>query len=106
MTRICRGKLTDSMRAGALISACVAFVAMTSGLLLTIHLLTVDHAGHHDSHECSICQQLLVSPQKVTLVPSIAFAHGICDLPADVPEFSEHAEARYPQISRPRGPPC
>lgn len=104
--RIGRRKLADSIRTAALVSACLALVAMTNGLLLAIHLLSVNHTGHHDSHECSICQQLLVAPQKATLVPSVELLHGVPTLPADGLEFTEHVKSHHLRTSPPRGPPC
>lgn len=104
--RIGRRKLADSIRTAALVSACLALVAMTSGLLLAIHLLSVNHTEHHDSHECSICQQLLVAPQKAALVPSVELLHSVPALPTDEPELTEHVESRHLRTSPPRGPPC
>ncbi len=104
--RIGRRKLADLIRTAALVSACLALVAMTSGLLLAIHLLSVNHTEHHDSHECSICQQLVVAPQKATLAPGVAIVHNTREFREDVPGFNEHIETCHLQISRPRGPPC
>jgi len=42
----------------------IFFVAMFTGLLLHLHLLSQDHPEKHDSEHCSICQQLLIKPGK------------------------------------------
>lgn len=104
--RIGRRRLADSIRSAAMVSACLALVAMTGGLLLAIHLLSINHTEHHDSPECSICQQLLVAPQKATLVPSVELLHSVPSLPTDEPELTERVESRHLRTSPPRGPPC
>jgi len=104
--RIGHRKLADSIRTATLVSACLAFVAMTSGLLLAIHLLSVNHTEHHDSHECPICQLLVVAPQKATLAPSVELLHSVPTLPTDGPELTEHVESHHLRTSPPRGPPC
>lgn len=42
-----------------LVAAC--FVSMTSGVTLQLHLLGHEHPHKHDSENCPICQQLIVS---------------------------------------------
>jgi len=100
------GQLASSIRTAVLISACVALVAMTSGLLLAIHLLNAEHSPTHDTHDCSVCQQLLASSKKVLSTPGVELVQRTPVLCAEAPDFVEHIEHRYLQISRPRGPPC
>ncbi len=44
----------------------LVFVSMSTGLLLDLHLHSLDHPESHDSHDCSICKHLLLGPQKFT----------------------------------------
>lgn len=104
--RIGREQIVGSIRTAALVSACLALVAMTSGLLLTVHLLIAGHSGDHDSHDCSICQQLAVVSKKIATAPAAESVHTCGVFLTDVPESAEHVETRYPRTSPPRGPPC
>jgi len=103
--RIGSRQLAGSTRSALLLAVCATLVAMTSGLLLTIHLLGSDHAADHDSHHCAICQQLLVVSKKILFVPSVEFVYDDPAFRVDIPAIAEHADARYPQASQPRGPP-
>lgn len=53
-------------RKAVIICIIVCFVAMVTGVLLQLHLhlLSREHSQKHDFDNCSICQQLLVSPKK------------------------------------------
>ena len=42
----------------------ICFVAMVTGVTLQLHLLSHEHSHEHDFDNCSICQQLLASPDK------------------------------------------
>jgi hypothetical protein len=104
--RIGSRQLAGSIRHAVLISVCAAVVAMTSGLLLAIHVLSADHsAADHDSHDCAICQQLLILSKKALPAPAVDLVQQTPVLGQDVPDFVEHVEHLYLQISRPRGPP-
>jgi len=94
------------MRTALLIAACAALVAMTSGLLLTFHLLSAEHSATHHSHDCSVCQQLLASSKKVLPSSDVESVQQSPALREDAPDFVEHVEHRCPEVSRPRGPPC
>ncbi len=98
-------QLAGSIRTAVLLSAGLALVAMTSGLLLAIHVNSAGHSADHDSYDCSICQQLVVASKKIMLVPSVELVHDSLVFREDVPAITQHVEARYPQASRPRGPP-
>jgi hypothetical protein len=104
--RISLKQLVRSMRAVIILSACLALAAMTSGLLLAIHLSDHEHHTDHDSHDCLVCQQLLVVSKEVTLGPADGL---ICDIQPCRTERSQPTEYVYshrPQASRQRGPPC
>lgn len=49
--------------------ATVSFVAMVTGVSLHLHLLGHDHQDKHDLDNCSVCQQLLVTPGKFITEP-------------------------------------
>jgi hypothetical protein len=104
--RIGRKQLAGSVRTAAIVSAGLALVAMTSGLLLTVHLLSAGHSSDHDSHDCGICRQLAVVSKKIATVPATEFVHTPGTFHTDAPESIEHVEACYPWTSPPRGPPC
>lgn len=104
--RIDSRQFAGSVRTAVVVTAVAAVFAMTSGLLLTIHLLTADHSHCHHSHDCSICQQFLILSKKALPAPAVDLVQQAPVLGGDVPDFVEHIEHRYPQISRPRGPPC
>lgn len=103
--RIGSRQLAGSTRTASLLAACVSLVATTTGLLLAIHLLTVDHCADHNSDHCAICQQLLVVSKETLLVPSVAIVRDCPIFRAAAPVITEHVEACYPQVLRPRGPP-
>lgn len=104
--RIGSGQLARSMRTALLVSACVTLVAMTSGLLLTIHVLSAEHSARHDSHDCTVCQQLMASSKKVLPSQDVELVRQTPIPCADVAESVQHVEHRHLEISRPRGPPC
>jgi hypothetical protein len=54
-------KLIRSARKCVLMFAAVCFVSMASGATLQLHLLGHEHPHEHDSENCSICRQLIVS---------------------------------------------
>ncbi|MEN6337734.1 MAG: hypothetical protein ABFE01_26060 [Phycisphaerales bacterium] len=99
-------QLAGKVRTALLIAACAALVAMTSGLLLTLHLLTAEHSATHHSHDCSVCQQLLASSKKVLPAPDVDLVQQSPAVRFDAPARVEHVEHRYAEVSRPRGPPC
>ena len=49
-----------------LVIMAVSFLAMVTGVLLQLHLLGHDHHTEHHSDECSVCQNLLTTPEKFT----------------------------------------
>jgi hypothetical protein len=53
----------------ALILMTICFIAMVTGVSLQLHLLSHGHSHKHDFDDCSICRQLLVSPEKFAAEP-------------------------------------
>jgi len=51
--------------------AIVCFTAMTTGVMLQLHLLSDAHSHEHDFDHCLICQQLLITPGKFVLGPEL-----------------------------------
>lgn len=104
--RIGSRQLACPMRTALLISACAALFAMTSGMLLAIHILSTDHsATDHDSHDCAICQQLLALSKKVLASPEVELTLETPAFSENVPAIAEHVETRCPLTSQSRGPP-
>ena len=99
-------QLAGSMRTAVLVSACLALVATTSGLLLALHILYADHAHNHDSDDCAICQQLLATSKKPALAPQVERMYEAPGFCTDAPQLVEHVEHRLLQVAQPRGPPC
>lgn len=56
-------------RQAVLICITICFVAMVTGLSLQIHLMSDKSPEEHDSKHCSMCQKLLLSPEKFILEP-------------------------------------
>jgi len=56
-------------RKGALILITGCFAVMVTGISLQLHLLSHEHSHDHYFDDCSICRQLLVSPEKFTAEP-------------------------------------
>ena len=92
------------LRTGVVLSACVALSAMTSGLLLAIHLGSVEHTTDHDAGSCSLCQHLLVMPKGLMLAPSAGLVHDTCACTV-APELVAHVQVLRLHASQPRGPP-
>jgi len=103
--RIDSRQFPGSVRTVMVVTAAAAVFALTSGLLLTIHLLTSDHSHCQDSPECSICRQFLILSKKALPVSPVERVLQILVLDENVPVFVEPIQHRFPQISRPRGPP-
>ncbi len=99
-------QLAGPIRTAVLISACVALVAMTSGLFLAIHILSAEHSATHDSHDCAVCQQLLASSKKVLPSPDVELVRQAPIPCANIAESVQHVEHRHLEASQPRGPPC
>jgi len=45
----------------------ISFVALATGLTLNLHLLSHEHPDNHFSSQCSICQQMLTTQNKIAL---------------------------------------
>ncbi len=96
---------TSLLRAALLAAACIAFLAMTSGLLLAIHTGLAGHSADHDSHACPICQHLLLAKEAGLTVgnDTVQDAPAIC---VKAPEYAEHIATHLLPAAQPRGPPC
>ncbi len=105
MMRIGPRKIAGSIQVAVILSVCLAVPAMTSGLLLVIHLHESEHGANHDSQNCSLCQQLLIQSEKLwlhagdDLLTDPAFCRANQPLPA-LPVRNHHRPA-----SRSRAPP-
>jgi hypothetical protein len=98
-------KLRRSLRTAVLLSACLAVTALTTGLLLTVH---VGNAGGHENHEsqdCSLCRQLSILSKKLMLDPVDEFACDVRVFRVDEPQPAPCAQDHDPQTFRPRAPP-
>lgn len=104
--RIGSRQLAGSMRIAVLLTACAAFVGTTSGLLLAIHLLCTEHSADHASHDCTICQQLLIFSKKALPAPPAEWVQAAPVLYTDAPSFLEHVKHHCLEASQARGPPC
>jgi len=60
----------------AIIYTTICFAAVTTGIMLQLHLLSDEHSEKHDSKHCSVCQQLLIAPGKFVLEPELALETG------------------------------
>jgi len=47
----------------------ICFAATVTGISLQLHLLSHEHRHGHDFDDCSICRQLLISPEKFAAEP-------------------------------------
>jgi hypothetical protein len=52
------------LRHGVLVLATACFLAMTSGLVLYLHLSHEEDLLHHDSEHCSLCQAITLNGTK------------------------------------------
>jgi hypothetical protein len=93
------------IRTPAIIISCVALVAMTTGLLLTLHLGDHDHQEKHDSHHCSVCQQLLVLAKQFMVEPTAAIPNAAQARRISAPLTAIRPLSHLPEATRPRGPP-
>jgi hypothetical protein len=69
--------LSSLGRKAVLICTTVCFVAVTTGLMLQLHLLGDAHSKKHDSEHCSVCQQLLIAPGKFVLEPELTLEMAV-----------------------------
>ena len=93
------------VRTGMVLSVCLIVAAMTSGLTLAIHLLTLEHPADHDSRNCSLCKQLLIALKELMLGPSTGSVHDAPIHCADAPEFIEHVRRFRFTVWQSRAPP-
>jgi len=78
-----------SIRKIIFIIATVCFVAVVTGLTLELHLFSHKHPDNHSSSRCSICQQLLITPNKFASEPQLSLPDT--DLLKDEIEFPIHS---------------
>ena len=98
-------KLRRSLRTAILLSVCLAVTALTTGLLLTIHVGTAGDLENHESQDCSLCRQLSILSKKLMLEPVDELACDVRVFRVDEPEPAPCAHDHYLQTSRPRAPP-
>jgi len=104
--RIGSRQFAGSVRAAVVVTALAAVFAMTSGLLLALHVLAAEHSHSHDSHDCSVCQQFLILAKKGLAVSVVEWVQQAPLLRGNAPDFVEHIEYPLLWTSQPRGPPC
>jgi len=102
MMRISRRHLASAMRIAVILSAFAAIVTATSGLLLVIHLNSIEHPADHDSEHCSFCRHSLIPSKKFLPGP---FVHDACASHADPTALTPYASNYHPRTSQPRVPP-
>ena len=90
-------------RKTVLISMTICFMSMFTGVSLQLHLLSHEHSLEHDFDDCSICRQLLISPEKfaaepLTNLPDIEQHKDTFEF---VPEFNITAFHSKPFNARP-----
>ena len=47
-----------------LIISLLSFGFSASGLMMLLHVFSIEHHEKHDSEHCTICKQLLLAPEK------------------------------------------
>ncbi|HSW01753.1 MAG TPA: hypothetical protein VLI39_16405 [Sedimentisphaerales bacterium] len=104
--RIDSRQFAGSVRTAVVVTAVAALFAMTSGLLLTIHILAADHSHCHHSHDCSICQQFLILSKKALPPHAVELVQQAPGLGEKAPDFVERITRHSLENSQPRGPPC
>ena len=105
MMRIGLRRISGSTQAAVILSMCLAVMAMTSGLLLAIHLDHSTHGADHDSQNCSLCRHLLILSKKLMLHSGddlLTDAH-ICRASQPLPALP--AQNHPHRTSRSRAPP-
>ena len=92
-------------RNSILILATISFLAMVTGLTLTLHLSSYKHHGNRDSDHCLTCQQLSTALKEFALEPEPKlydadhFKHYVQFYPAT------YIQRLYRQPFNPRPPP-
>jgi len=98
--------LFQKTRKATLILMTISFVALVTGLTLKLHLYNHKNQDNHNSRRCSICQQLLLTPNQFTLEQQSSLLNtdllkNIIDFPLQSPVITFHHEPFGP-----RPPPC
>jgi hypothetical protein len=94
------------VRAAVLVAVCVALTAMTSGLLLAIHLADAEHHEDHDSHHCRLCQQLLLVAKEFLAISAAPIVSATQVLRVERPAPVRIHHGRPLEVPQPRGPPA
>lgn len=63
------------LRHTVLVLATACFLAMTSGLVLYLHLSHEEDPLHHDSEHCSLCQAIALNGTKFHIEPEPPVIH-------------------------------
>jgi hypothetical protein len=104
--RIKRRQLVSLPRSAVALAACAAVVAMTSGLLLAIHLHNLEHPTNHGPQNCSLCRHALIAPNKFLPAPPVEFAHDARAAGAGPAAPGQHVSDHHARTSQPRAPPA
>jgi hypothetical protein len=100
-----RSQLASLIRIVVVLSALVALVAATSGLLLAVHLRSFAHPKDHDPQNCSFCRHVLIPSKKFLPGPHVEVRCEV-GIPWAVPLApTPPAPACHPRASQPRAPP-
>jgi hypothetical protein len=106
MMRFNRRQLIGPLRIAIALTAVATLVAVTSGLLLAIHLNSIEHRTDHQGQDCSFCRHLLIPPKKFLPGPHGEFGLEVCVpcavFAAPAPCVPDH----HPRTSQPRAPPA
>ena len=93
-------------RTTVVFSTCLALIAQMSGLTLAVHLSSLAHPAHHNSENCSICQQSCALSKKLMLDPPAIAPQRVQIRPEEAPESIEPTQDHRPHVHQARAPPC
>jgi hypothetical protein len=92
-------------RKSVLMLAIVSFLAMVTGLITTLHLLSHENLKEHSPDRCSICQQLLTVQKGFPSQPEPRIGYTNQFKYYNVPLYVTFIERPYFQTFGPRPPP-
>lgn len=93
------------VRKSVLVLTIISFLAMTTGLISTLHLSSQKNHQEHDSDHCSICQQLLTMPKGFPSQPEPKIGDTDRFEYYAVPHYVTFVKRLYLQPFNPRPPP-
>ena len=92
-------------RKSVLMLAIVSLLAMVTGLITTLHLLSQKNHHEHDPDHCSICQQLLTVQKEFSSQPEPKIVYINQFKHYNVSLYVTFIERPYFQTFSPRPPP-